>query len=66
VKKFKVIFDKNKMGESTDRLFKKHYLEELHKLKHSGGTETAVVKHIHSRKRGHPLTLGDGYERSRL
>ena len=58
VKKFKADFEDNQFGESTIRLFKKRYIEELKKVKHSGAT-VPEVRSIASRKRGRPLTLGD-------
>ena len=58
VKKFKADFEDNQLGESTVRLFKKRYIEELKKAKHSGAT-VPEVRSIASRKRGRPLTLGD-------
>ena len=58
VKKFKANIEGGQLGESTVRLFKKRYFEELKKVKHSGAT-VPEVKSIASRKRGRPLTLGD-------
>ena len=51
-------FEGGQLGESTVRLFKKRYIEELQKAKHSG-IIVPEVKSIASRKRGRPLTLGD-------
>ena len=56
--KFKANIEGGQLGESTVRLFKKRYFEELKKAKHSGAT-VPEVKSIASRKRGRPLTLGD-------
>ena len=56
VKKFKANIEGGQLGESTVRLFKKRYFEELKKAKHSGAT-VPEVKSIASRKRGHPLLL---------
>ena len=58
VKKFKADFEGGQLGESTVRLFKKRYIEELNNAKRSGAT-VPEVKSIDSRKRGRPLTLGD-------
>ena len=58
MKKFKADFEGGQLGESTVRLFKKRYIEELQKAKHSG-IIVPEVKSIASRKRGRPLTLGD-------
>ena len=58
VKKFKANIEGGQLGESTVRLFKKRYFEELKKAKHSGAT-VPEVKSIASRKQGRPLTLGD-------
>ena len=41
------------LGESTVRLFKRRYLEEVTKAPHGGHVEKIV-----SRKHGRPLTLG--------
>ena len=53
MKKFK---EGGQLGESTIRLFKKRYIEELKKAKYSGAT-VPEVKSIASRKRGRTLTL---------
>lgn len=51
MKKFKEDFDGGQLGESTIRLLKKYYVEELKKAKHNGATVP--------RKRRRPLTFGD-------
>ena len=51
LKKFRC--DITDLGESTVRLFKKRYLEELKKVPHGG-----TVSSIASRRRGRPLALG--------
>ena len=58
VKKFKTNIEGGQLGESTIRLFKKHYFKELKKAKHSEAT-VPEVKSIASRKQGRPLTLGN-------
>ena len=58
VKKFKADFEGGQLGESTVRLFKKRYIEEFKKPKHSGAT-VPEVRSTAYRKRGRPLTLGD-------
>ena len=58
VKKFKGDFEDG-LGESTVRLFKKKYLEELKKAKEStSAEEVPVVKKIPVKTRGRPLLLG--------
>ena len=51
LKKFR--YDIADLGESTVRLFKKRYLEELKKILHGD-----TVNGIASRRRGRPLALG--------
>ena len=57
VKKFKADFEGGQLGESTVRLFKKRYIEEMRKAKNSGAT-VPEVRSIESRKRERPLTQG--------
>ena len=59
VKKFKSNFEQG-VGESTVRLFKKRYLEELKRAKNSVPVgDIPVVKEISVKTRGRPLLLGE-------
>ena len=59
VKKFKSDFEQS-LGESTVRLFKKRYLEELKKVKETLPVgEAPAVKEIAVKARGRPLLVGE-------
>ena len=60
VKKFKPDFEQG-IGESTVRLFKKKYLEELRKTKENVSAHDSVpqVNEISAKVRGRPLMLGE-------
>ena len=48
------------LGESTVRLFKKRYIEELNKAKETLPVgEAPAVKEIAVKTRGHPLLVGE-------